>query len=140
MTSDSRRKSKKFGAAAKEACRRLLGDPVKRLEFPGGRSRKSARAILENRSVIVTRRRPGGRAYLEANVLGELSSRSNAVPRVLAFDGTWLIQEDVGKWRLSQALAGASQAESERWLDRAMGALAEIHQGRAMPGWPRTLP
>jgi hypothetical protein len=54
------------------------------------------------------------------------------VPRVLAFDGTWLIQEDVAGQRLSEHLAAAGAAEVEAWLEAALVALDRLHRaGRA---------
>jgi hypothetical protein len=54
------------------------------------------------------------------------------VPRLLAFDGTWLIQEDVGGRRLSEALAEAGPEEVERLLDSALASLDRLHRaGRA---------
>lgn len=113
-------------SGASEACHRLLGWRPDTIEFPGGKSRKSVRARGPDGSVIITRRRAGGRGELEANVLRNLSERTAAVPKVLEFDGTWLIQEDIGERRLSQALATASEAEGERWLTAALDSLLEI--------------
>ena len=121
-----------FARDARRACEGLLDARVTRTEPPGGRRRKSVRAFLEDRSVIVTRRKHRARAELEVVVLRELHARGAGVPRVVAFDGTWMVQEDLGERRLSQALAGAAEAESEKWLGAALDSLARIHQaGRA---------
>ena len=121
-----------FARDARRACERLLDARVRGTEPPGGRRRKSVRAFLEDRSVIVTRRKHRARADLEVRVLRELHARRASVPEVLAFDGTWMVQEDLGERRLSQALAGAAEAESEEWLTAALDSLARIHQaGRA---------
>ncbi len=117
-----------FGDAAVDACQRLLGVRVTRTDHPGGKSRKSIRAHLEDRTVIVTRRRNARRAELEAEVLRELRARGAAVPRVIAFDGAWLIQEDLRGPRLSQLVAKSGPAECEKWLDAALASLAGIHR------------
>ncbi len=126
--------------AVAEACQRLLAKPVTRIEFPGGRSRKSVRAHLANGSVIVTRRRSEGRAALEADALRQLGARSAAVPRLLAFDGIWLIQEDLGGSRLSQALAVANTAGAETLLESAITALADLHDAGRVSEFGRHAP
>ncbi len=50
------------------------------------------------------------------------------MPRVLAFGGTWLVQEDLDGWRLSQALADATEADGEAWLDAALPSLPDVHR------------
>lgn len=57
-----------------------------------------------------------------------LSAQGTAVPRVLAFDGTWLIQEDIGGRRLAEAIADAPPAAAEAALDAALASLAAIHR------------
>ena len=90
---------------AAQACRRLIQfDPVAGITYPGGASRSSVRAVGATRTVIVTRRKLPTRAALEAGVLRELRAAGAPVPAVLAFDGEWLIQEDLGAQRLSAAL------------------------------------
>ena len=92
---------------AASVCRRLLNiDPV-RVEYPGGRSRRSVRAVIGDSTLIVTRRKHGERAALEAGVLRELRAAGAPVPQVLAFDGQWLIQQDLGPRRLAVALGAA---------------------------------
>ncbi|MBI4182481.1 MAG: phosphotransferase [Proteobacteria bacterium] len=108
--------------------------------------------LIGGRSVIATRRRTPQRAELEAQVLRALRGQGAPVPAVLAYDGDWLIQEDLGRRRLSQALAAAAPGEGERWLDTALAGLAATQRaGRAAglarrvvvigarPDWIRTL-
>jgi hypothetical protein len=112
----------RFQAVA-AACRTLLGKTPTKAEWPGGLSRSSVRLWFEDGSVIITRRRHEGRARLEAAVLTALGGEGVPVPRVLAFDGTWLIQEDLGGTRLTQALATTEPINGERLLDGALRGL-----------------
>jgi hypothetical protein len=121
---------------ARAACAALLGLNPQRMEQPGRRRWPTFRAYAPGKSVIITRRKDQRRATLEAGVLSELAATGAPVPRVLAFDGEWLIQEDLGARRLSQALAAGTPAEIEAWLDRALGSLARIHRAAASVGLP----
>jgi hypothetical protein len=71
-----------FARDAHRACEKLLDARVKRTVPPGGQRRKSIRAFLEDRSVIITRRKHRARAELEVGVLRELQARGASVPRV----------------------------------------------------------
>lgn len=113
---------------AARACERLLGSTVLRVERPGGRLRRSVRVVFKDRSVIVTQRRHHERARLEAEVLRALRAQGAPVPQLLAFDGVWLIQEDLGSNRLSQALAVMREADGEALLVNAMAGLAAAQQ------------
>ena len=113
---------------ARRACRELLKSNVIRAKYPTGTRTRSIRLYLEGgRSVIATRRSTPARAALEARVLQELRSQGVLVPKVLAFDGRLLFQEDLGNKRLSTALRSASQAEGEKLLDSALTSLTEVH-------------
>ncbi len=117
---------------AVEACQRLIGKTALETEQPGGGSRDSVRLILEDRSVFATRRKKPARAQLEVVVMRALREQGAPVPAVLASDGLWMIQEDLGPNRLSQALQGATRQEGESLLDRALSSLAEVQAaGRA---------
>lgn len=119
---------KKLSAAATVACVRLLGEPVLYVENPGGRSRDSARVRLERGTVIATRRKSWQRSSLEFQVLRALGDRGASVPKVLAYDGAWIIQEDLGPTRLAQVIARTSPAECEHILNAALASLVEIHE------------
>ena len=97
-------------------------EPV-RIEYPGGASRCSVRAVVEKNSYIVTRRKSAPRAALEAGVLRELRAAGAPVPQVIAFDGEWLIQEDLGERRLSAALGAGDVRSAGTWVARAAAAL-----------------
>lgn len=121
-----------LAAEAVELVHRLLGARVEALEWPAGRGRESLRARLPGGSVIVTRRRSARRAELESFVLRALRARNAPVPALLAEDGHWLIQEDLGGLRLSVAINGGDPPAGERALDAALAALGRIHEaGRA---------
>jgi len=111
-----------FEAAAR-ACSSMLGVESARIEYPGGMSRCSVRAVSEGKSYIVTRRKSAPRAALEAGVLRELRAAGAPVPAVLAFDGEWLIQEDLGEQRLSTALGTGDIRSAGAWAARAAAAL-----------------
>ncbi len=113
--------------SAAKVCESMLSANVLKIDQPGGRTRKSVRVHLENGSVIVTKRSTSMRSDLEANVLRELREHGAPVPRVLAFDDGWLIQEDLGDQRLSARLANASESEAEELLSNALFSLIEIH-------------
>ena len=119
-----------------EACKRLLGSTARRVEHPGGR-RRSVRVILNDRTVIVTQRQHPQRALLEAKVLLALGAQGAAVPRVLAFDGVWLIQEDLGPNRLSQTLPMVDEADGEVLLAKAIAGLATAQRAGLASGLNR---
>lgn len=123
---------KDFAAAAASACEELLAEKVIEVATPGGSKRDSLRLRLGQRSVIATRRPKSIRSHLEVNVLRALHDNGAPVPRILAYDGVWLIQEDMGDRRLSQVLVHANESENEIWLSRALDGLAATHRaGRA---------
>ena len=121
-----------FIANAIKACEVLLTARVSDVEEPGGSGRDSLRMRVGDRPVITTHRSKSVRSYLEVNVLRALHAHGAPVPRILAFDGTWLNQEDLGACRLSQMLSGVSRSEGETWLARALDGLGATHRaGRA---------
>jgi hypothetical protein len=129
-----------IAATAAEAVELLLGGRVTGVENPGNRGKGSFRVRLEDRSVIATRRGNAQRAAMEAVVLQALTSRQAPVPRMLAFDGSWMIQQDVGERRLSEALFHARGQEGERWLEAAVESLAAIQEAGRAARLERLLP
>ncbi|MGY9006874.1 MAG: RIO1 family regulatory kinase/ATPase domain-containing protein [Alphaproteobacteria bacterium] len=135
------------------ACDRLIGVPLARLSFPGGRSRKTAIAHTEDGHTYgITRRRRKNRAELEYGVLNALHEQGAPVPKPITFDGEWLVQEYLGHVRLSKKLDDATDEDLQIWLDRAVTNLIQIHDaGRRAglaqsvavignkPGWLDTL-
>lgn len=119
--------AERFADDAMRAVTRLLGVDAERMERPGGTSRTSVRMYLGDDTVIVTRRESKRRARLEAEVLRALSEDSAPVPKLLAFDGEWLIQEDLGGGRLSIRFAESDETECQRWLDAAVRSLKAVH-------------
>ena len=96
-------------SSVRRACTNLLRCEPEKVQYPGGASRCSVRAIAGNKAYIVTRRKLATRAELEAGVLQELRAAGAPVPAVLAYDGEWLIQEDLGLLRLSAALGATDR-------------------------------
>ncbi|MFQ5784213.1 MAG: phosphotransferase family protein [Alphaproteobacteria bacterium] len=126
-----------FINSAVQVCQSLLGVWVREIDRPGGSSRRSVRVHTDDGSLIVTRRSNPKRASLEAAVLEALHGHGAPVPRVLAFDGVWLVQEDLGGRRLSQALAGADPAQGDAWLAAALESLARTHRAGTAAGLER---
>jgi len=128
----------RFRAGVLACCARHLGEPVVELSQPGGPSRCSWRAHFASATVIVTRREDPRRSELEFQVLSRLAaSAAPAVPRVIAFDGTWLIQEDLGDARLTDCLARGDAEQTETGLDQAIASLCRIHDTARQTGLGR---
>ena len=126
-----------FAAEAIEQCRLLLGIEVERVEWPGGRDRQSLRARLPGHAVIVTRRPSARRAELEAHVLRVMERRGAPVPALLAASGQWLIQEDVGSFRLSAALNAGDPGLGEEALEAGLSALRLLQEAGRDAGLER---
>ena len=78
--------------------------------------------------MIATRRRHPQLARVEAGVLRILAAGGAPVPKVLAFDGTWLVQEDLGTRRLSRLVREADADAGAALLDAALDGLATCHE------------
>lgn len=102
---------------------RLFGERVLKATAPGGKRRDSYRIFLDGRTVIVTRRRGGGRAHRETLVLRELSPCCADMPRFLGFEDGLLFQSDLGENRLSQL---SQEVDEARRADLAAQAVAAI--------------
>lgn len=110
-------------------CEETLGQALATIEYPGGKQRSSFRLILENdQSIIASRRAEIGRAVLEERVLHHLAKHNAPVPKVLAFNGLVILQEDVGSQRLSSALDDANEALYISLLSKALDSLLSIHK------------
>lgn len=129
--SSSRRKNKSKGKTARRrralvaACENLLHSEVKRVEYPGGRSRESLRAILVNgESIIATRRSDATRAAIEVRTLKALNAHGVPAPALLGTDDDRiLLQEELLGERLSLALHKAEEAQCEQLLSSALNGL-----------------
>ncbi|TDL76572.1 hypothetical protein E2L08_13335 [Palleronia sediminis] len=120
---------------------RLLGTSVQRIEAPGGPRRASLRLILgDGRRVIATRRPDRAERLREALVLGILDGADGHVPRLLAFGGGVLIQEDCGGARLSDALAATKSIMRETIAADAVASLAAIRRIATATGIAQELP
>jgi hypothetical protein len=109
-------------------CQGLLRMRIEHADFPGGRSRDACRLTLEDGRVVFGTRRGSPRlAALEARVLKKLGREGAPVPKVLAFNGLILIQEDLGNRRLSQAIDRASPEDVHDLLAAALDSLSQIH-------------
>lgn len=123
--------------------RGMTGQKVDRITFPGGKSRKSFRlTFTDGTSAIATRRRSDSRREREIDVMSTLSARQAPVPRVLGVQGDLMLQEDLGKTRLSEklhAMSGDTAAITEA-LDQAIEAMAQIHEIAAEAGLSTRVP
>lgn len=126
--------------AAAEACARLLKTRVHDVVAPADAPYRRRRAIrtlrvnLPGHAVIAVHRTDLRRARTEAQVLRALHQQGAPVPKLLASDGPWLIQEDVGGERLSQRIARADAAEVEPALDAALQAVARCQSAARAAG------
>lgn len=107
------RRLREFVRSSVGACETLLGRKVTGVDMPGGH-RQSIRIKCGDEGVIVTRRPNPKRARLEVSTLYALGSHGGPVPKVLAFDGIWLLQEDLGPERLAQAVHNAAKNKDDR--------------------------
>ncbi len=133
---------------AAEAVRRLLKVAAEAVAPPPMPYRRqlpsSFRIRVETkgkpRSVIATCRKMPARSRKEARVLTVLNHADAPAPRLLAYDGAWLIQEDLGHHRLSQLLDGADPVTGERLVDDALRALGRCQQAGNRGGLQNKVP
>lgn len=120
--------------------RRLTGRRVLGIEFPGGKSRKSVRVAFDDGgSAIATRRKRSKRGDREVAIMRALHEHGARVPAVVAYDGTLLIQEDLGRSRLSERLHQPG-ANSETLMLAAIDAMAGYHRAAAKANLAEQLP
>jgi len=119
-----------------------LGSPITKVQFPGGKSRRSYRAILENgKSVIVTKRKTIVRSQLECHALRTLGNAGMPVPGLLASDGRLFFQQDVGQQRLSESLqACTTSRERLTLLDGAVVGLSQMQHCATEAGLDSRVP
>jgi hypothetical protein len=70
---------------------------------------------------------PGGPIRNEPDVLTELAAAGAPVPKILAFDGEFLIQQDLGLTTLNDAFATPHELVWVDHLDHALTSLRQIH-------------
>lgn len=112
----------------KSICSSLLNADMDEIEFPGGSSRESVRAIIGGKGLIVTHRKNLQRAQLESGVLKILNQHHAPVPHLIACKNNYLIQQDVGRERLSERLRSADETEVSRLLGASLDSLCAIHE------------
>ncbi|MBT3532911.1 MAG: phosphotransferase, partial [Rhodospirillaceae bacterium] len=113
----------------------LTGRRAVRVLFPGGSSRKSAVIVTDDGDrLVITRRRHEGRAELEAEVLGQLKRQGAPVPEIIARDGKWIVQENLGNLRLSEAIDAAAPKQRPVLLRAAVESLIALHQAGRRAG------
>ena len=115
------------------SCERLLGQKPSEAKLHRPDS-QSVRLYVGDETAIATRRKTSERAELEVGVLKELRDNGAPVPEVPAYDGIWLLQEDVGGDRLSRKIYKTWESECERWLEIALTSLSRVHSAAAVAG------
>ena len=129
---------------AGRAVEELLGHEVVRVELPRrrrGLPAESFRCWLDDgRTAIATCRPTATRTAYEAHVLRQLFARGAPVPRVLAAEGAWLVQEDLGSLRVSQRLAELGPRDAEPLLHAAARALVSVHEAGRDAGLAQDAP
>lgn len=106
----------------------LFGEPVLRLDAPGGDGRSSYRLVFKERTVIATLRPNFRRTHVEAFTLEILSAYTDDVPKCLGVDGDIMFQSDLGGKRLNMEIVKASKATK---ADLAHEAVASIFRVQA---------
>jgi len=142
ISKNGNRKFHRVDPQANALAQKQLGSRIARLHFPGGTSRRSYRAILQNgKSVIVTKRDTIMRSRLECMVLSTLGKAGMPVPDLLASDGGLFFQQDVGHKRLSEGLDACTKG-SERLslLESAVVGLSEIQHCATEAGLDTRVP
>lgn len=122
-------------------CESILGQKVVDINFPGGESRSACRLFLANgNSVIATRRADHGRTLLEHKVLTALTPFTDRIPKVTAFNGVVLIQENLTGTRLSESIREAPEDLYETLFSEALDSIIEIHQASEQAGLDSAVP
>ena len=113
-------------------CRRLLGRSPEAVERLGGASRTVWRVTFDSEtSAIVVYRDNDDRARVERFVLSRLAGKGAPVPQVLAGNGGWLIQSDLGADRLPLLNGGAIACDTFEIYATALDSLVSVHQSGA---------
>jgi len=137
-----RRKRNRIDPEINELAEKRLGSRIAKLQYPGGKSRRSCRAILKNgKSVIVSKRKTLKRSQLECQALENLSKSDMPVPRLLTSNGRLFFQEDVGDLRLSESLRGSATSQQRlALLDSAVTGLSDIQNCATQAGLDSRVP
>lgn len=130
-----------YATAAAQACGKLLGKKPVKVDAPGGGSRKSLKIDFEDGSTaIATRRHHPVRNKIESGVLRALNVGGAPVPQLLAYDGTWIVQEFLPGKRLSEVLSEADEAAGTALLGSAIDGLRRSQEAAQRAGVEKELP
>ncbi|MHC5010262.1 MAG: RIO1 family regulatory kinase/ATPase domain-containing protein [Planctomycetota bacterium] len=125
-------------------CLRVLGRAPERVETfttgPSSERRGTRRLQVAGRTVHATRRLTPTVAEKEARVLRALDARGAPVPRFLAFEDGWLLQESAGDVRLSETLNAVEPGEAGGLLREAVESLAFIQAAGREAGLAEVVP
>lgn len=125
----------KYNRYLDRECLAYFSCGLKKIEHPGGNERTSIRLVLhDERTVICSYRRSVQRTACEVYVLQKLHQQNAPIPKLLAFNGELLWQEDLGKKRLSTALQSATPRQLERLLSKSLDALIQSHHASERVG------
>ena len=121
---------------------KMLGQKIEDIEFPGGKRRDSVRLIVAGgKRVIATRRPTSRRAEHEVGVLRALHDHGAKVPKVYGYKDGLLLQQDLGRSRLSETLHDRERKDDiPLLLGAALTSMASVHQAGAMADLAEKVP
>jgi len=129
---DSSRKRRALNyrkSALKRATEVILGKEVVGVEYPGGKNRDTIRMLLQNGTVIATRRSSVHRARVESAAITALNRHNAPVPKLLGTNHSQiLIQEEIVGTRLSRALQDSNQSSCYQLLKDSLISISSIQQ------------
>lgn len=125
----------------------VFGRAPDRIDWPGGRDRKTFVAVLGEQQVVFSRRNGPERARLEATILDRLGP-AGLSPALVKLHGEWVVQSHIPGLRLAQHLATRPEREqavvaSARSLGHCQqlvefgGLSREMPEIGKRPGWTR---
>tara|TARA_R110000868_G_scaffold374055_1_gene638434 strand:+ start:19270 stop:20322 length:1053 start_codon:yes stop_codon:yes gene_type:complete len=122
---------------ARQIVQQIFGAQPDRVEWPGGRSRKTFIVVYAGKKYVVSRRSGPGRARLEATALEALGQRGLA-PVLLHLHESWVVQSYIPGERLAELLAG--DTASSDMVAAAARSLALIQRAAAEAGLNALMP
>lgn len=108
----------------------LLRTKINKVEFPGGKHRKTYCLHLFNGSKVIATERPNHQHLeVEISVLKTIGEKGGNVPKLITTDNHHLlVQQYIDGVRLSQALQTTDSNRIQQLLSNALSSLAAIHK------------
>jgi hypothetical protein len=110
-----------------QVCIRLLNARPNNIECVQAQSGRSVRVFVEGQAYIVAHSTSSFGASHEAGVLQALHEEGAPVPRVIAYDDEWLIQDDLGSRRVSESFGAGNLILCAMSAQRALQGLLQCH-------------